>query len=146
MSYTATYRPIIHIDVSFRVEYSPTVAPRFALKSDKHGVSRRHEIVLLHGPAKGIAEGLNDARVVRPRSIVQGEGLSAVACPRHYWGFNAVDPETVNNRVLIESAVVLYYVYKGNGRLLRAGAQFISDSTYLGKYSLTTCPGKPCIR
>lgn len=55
--------------------------------------------MLLHGSAECVTEGLNDARVVRSWSVVQSKGLTAVASPRHYWGFYAVDTEAVDNKV-----------------------------------------------
>lgn len=85
----------------WRRRNSPTIAPSFALKPHKHGISSGHEVVLLHRPAEGVAERLDDLRVVRPRGVVEGQRLPTVARPGDYWRLYAVDSEAGRNRVYL---------------------------------------------
>lgn len=75
----------------------PAVTPSLALKSDKHSIPSGYKVVLLHRPAEGIAECLDDSRVIRPRCVVESEGLTTVARPGYYGGLYAVYAETGDN-------------------------------------------------
>lgn len=71
----------------------PAVTSGLALEPDEQGVSGRDEVVLLHRFREGVAEGLDDPRVVRPGGVVERQGLAAVAVGRLDRGLDPVDSE-----------------------------------------------------